>query len=77
VKKALELISKARSDLEDRMFRELPEQAEVTVFYGPVEHSGQKDKNVSIHNHNLSEQNDREEDNKRFIKIPYNLGEER
>lgn len=44
VKKGLELISKARSDLEDRMFRELPEQARIDIFYG-----GQKDNFVLDH----------------------------
>lgn len=71
VKKGLELISKARSDLEDRMFEELPHQARIDIFYG------QRDKNVSTHNLNLSEQKDREEDNKQFIKIAHNLGERR
>ena len=72
VKKALELINKARSDLEDRLFRELPEQATVQVFYG-----GQRDNCFLDRKDWLSEQNDREEDIKEFIKMDHKFGEER
>ena len=37
VKKAISLVGKVRSDLEDRLFRELPHQARIDIFYGPID----------------------------------------